>query len=352
MLIFRSLPPATLDVWEPRAQQVRDQVKVALALHPAIDLPKPEPVIYGKRDMAGYSVEKIYFESLPGLYVTVSLYRPAANGSSDTKRPAVMYAHGHWDNGRFYEASPREVKQLLATGAERFESAAINHMQAACVQLARMGCVVLQWDMLGYADSQQLSFDRVHRYGLTVPIYRRPQIVGRSIRPKLRCGGQSVMALQTINGIAAYRMLAGLPDVDPSKVVITGPAAVAHSRSLPQRYCLSCGGAMPAVMVSTGMQGGCTCENACGLRVGTGNVEIAATIAPRPLAMTAADDWTKNMSIDGFPQLQQLFGLYGAKDAVMLHQGTHFPHNYNHVARVALYGWVNRLFDLKLKSPC
>ncbi len=186
---FPFAPPATLDAWETRAQQVRDQVKVALALHPAIDLPKPEPVIYGKRDMAGYSVEKIYFESLPGLYVTGSLYRPAANGSSDTKRPAVMYAHGHWDNGRFYEASPREVKQLLATGAERFESAAINHMQAACVQLARMGCVVLQWDMLGYADSQQLSFDRVHRYGLTVPIYLRPPMVGRSIRRKLRCGG-------------------------------------------------------------------------------------------------------------------------------------------------------------------
>ena len=39
----------------------------------------------------------------------------------------------------------------------------------------------------------------------------------------------------------------------------------------------------PAVMVSTHMQGGCTCENASYLRIGTGNVEIAALAAPRPL---------------------------------------------------------------------
>ena len=41
------------------------------------------------------------------------------------------------------------------------------------------------------------------------------------------------------------------------------------------------GVAFPAVMVSTAMQGGCSCENACYLRIGTGNVELAALIAPR-----------------------------------------------------------------------
>ena len=43
--------------------------------------------------------------------------------------------------------------------------------------------------------------------------------------------------------------------------------------------------AFPAVMVSTAMQGGCTCENACLLRVETGNVEFAALFAPKPLGM-------------------------------------------------------------------
>ena len=54
-------------------------------------------------------------------------------------------------------------------------------------------------------------------------------------------------------------------------------------------------------MVSARMQGGCTCENADYLRVGTGNVEFAALFAPKPLGMTAADDWTKAMPTEGLP---------------------------------------------------
>ena len=45
------------------------------------------------------------------------------------------------------------------------------------------------------------------------------------------------------------------------------------------------------------------CENACLLRIGTGNVELAALFAPKPMAMTAADDWTKEMMTKGYPEL-------------------------------------------------
>jgi hypothetical protein len=99
------------------------------------------------------------------------------------------------------------------------------------------------------------------------------------------------------------------------------------------------------------MQGGCTCENACGLRVATGNIEIAALIAPRPMGMTAANDWTKNMAQDGFPQLQGLYGLYGKKENVALFPSLHYGHNYNHVSRVSMYGWFNQHWDLGLKAP-
>ena len=63
--------------------------------------------------------------------------------------------------------------------------------------------------------------------------------------------------------------------------------------------------AMPAVMVSTAMQGGCTCENASCLRIGAGNVDFAALFAPRPLGLTAADDWTREMETKGFPELDR-----------------------------------------------
>ena len=49
------------------------------------------------------------------------------------------------------------------------------------------------------------------------------------------------------------------------------------------------------------MQGGCYCENCNLLRIDTGNVELAALFAPRPQAMTAADDWTRDMMKDGIP---------------------------------------------------
>ena len=71
------------------------------------------------------------------------------------------------------------------------------------------------------------------------------------------------------------------------------------ARSTPRRR-----SSFPAVMVSTAMQGGCTCENARCLRVGTGNIEFAALFAPKPQGMTAANDWTKEMATKGLPELQ------------------------------------------------
>ena len=107
----------------------------------------------------------------------------------------------------------------------------------------------------------------------------------------------------------------------------------------------------PVVMVSTSMQGGCTCENASLLRVNTGNIEFAALFAPKPQGMNSANDWTKEMSTKGFPELQKLYAAYGKKDNVFLQRGEHFPHNYNAVTRSAFYTFLNRYFRLGQPSP-
>ena len=104
-------------------------------------------------------------------------------------------------------------------------------------------------------------------------------------------------------------------------------------------------------MVSARMQGGCTCENADYLRIGTGNVELAALFAPKPLGMTAADDWTKTMPTDGFPELRKHYELFGAQDKVQLFPFLQFGHNYNHVSRTAMYGWLNRHLGLGMDEP-
>jgi len=346
--------PESAEQWKIRAEALRLQTRVALAVHPLPPLAPPRATIHGRRAMDGYSIEKVILESLAGHFVTGSLYRPlGSNGESDStvKRPAVMYAHGHWDNGRFYEASPAAVKILLATGAERFENAATNHMQAACVQLARMGCVVFQYDMIGYADSQQISFDRGHRWGIGIENPPTAKDRWALFSTTAEGYGQSIMGLQTINTIAALEMLRGLDDVDPDRIAITGASGGGTQSFIATAVETRLAGSLPAVMVSTAMQGGCVCENACGLRVATGNIELAGLTGPRPLAMTTANDWTIKMPEDGFPELLKLYQLIGNPKSVELFTGAHFPHNYNHVTRVSMYGWMNRLFKLGHSEP-
>ena len=113
-----------------------------------------------------------------------------------------------------------------------------------------------------------------------------------------------MMGLQTYNSIRALDWFSGLPDVDPKRIGVTGASGGGTQTFILCAIDPRPAVAFPAVMVSTAMQGGCTCENACYLRVGTGNVEIAALIAPRPLGMTAADDWTKEIATKGLPELQ------------------------------------------------
>ena len=343
-------PPTDLGAWEQRAKELRLQLLVSQGLWPKPELDPVKPKIYGKIEKDDYSIEKVTFESLPGLYVTGNLYRPKKIEAGKLV-PGILCPHGHWANARFYEAPVGEVKQLLATGAERFETAARNHIQARCVQLARMGCIVFHWDMVGYCDSQQISFDRAHRFAKQPAESEVKEDGWLLFSPMAEAHCQSVPGLQTLAGQRAVDLLLSLGEVDPKRIAITGASGGGTQSfigaALDPRISL----AFPAVMVSTGMQGGCTCENSCWLRVGTGNVEMAGLIAPRPLGMTAADDWTRTMPKDGYPELQKLFGLYGAEKKVALFPAIHFGHNFNHVSRVAMYGWVSDHFGLGFEKP-
>ena len=107
----------------------------------------------------------------------------------------------------------------------------------------------------------------------------------------------------------------------------------------------------PVVMVSTAMQGGCTCENAAYLRINQGNVDIAAAVAPRPLGLIAADDWTKELKTKGYPELAVLYKMLGYPDRFEAHFHLQFPHNYNAVNRQHMYSFMNRHLKLGLPEP-
>jgi hypothetical protein len=161
---------------------------------------------------------------------------------------------------------------------------------------------------------------------------------------------QHMMGLQTYNSVRALDWFSELPDVDPQRIAVTGASGGGTQTftlcAIDPRPAVS----FPAVMVSTAMQGGCTCENCSYLRVGTGNVEIAALFSPKPLGMTAADDWTKEMETKGLPELKQHYAMLGAGENVMAKYFP-FPHNYNQVSRGLMYQWLNKHLKLGQSEP-
>jgi len=339
---FPFTPCPTKEAWAVRSEQLRRQLLVANGLWPMPTKTPHNAVVHGRVDRDGYTVERVFLESFPGHFVTGSLYRPKGRTG---RLPGVLCPHGHWPNGRFYDAGAQAIRTSLVEGAERFELSGRYPLQARCVTLARMGCVVFHYDMVGYADSVQLGHGPGYR-----PAMSTPENWGY-FSPQAEAHAENMMGLQTYNSIRALDWLSGLADVDPQRIAVTGASGGGTQTfilcALDPRPAV----AFPAVMVGTSMQGGCTCENACLLRVGTGNVEISALIAPRPLGMTAADDWTKEIMTKGLPELKRHYGLFGAADRVMARALLHFPHNYNYVSRAVMYQWVNKHLKLGLKEP-
>src|SRR5919108_6628322 len=163
---FPFTPSASPEEWAKRAERVRRQILVSLGLWPMPTRTPLNTVIHGKIERDDYTVEKVYFESIPGFFVTGNLYRPKGK---DGKRPGVLCPHGHWNNGRFTDAGEEGVRKEIVEGAERFEEGGRSPLQARCIQLARMGCVVFHYDMIGYADSQQIPTEIAHGFSKQRP---------------------------------------------------------------------------------------------------------------------------------------------------------------------------------------
>ena len=339
---FPFVPPKTKEAWEARAERVRRQLLLATGLWPMPTKSKLDAVVHGKVDRGDYTVEKVFFESFPGHFVTGNLYRPK---QIKGKAPGVLCPHGHWRDGRFYDAGEKELHKQIVVGAERFDPGGRYPIQSRCAKLARMGCIVFHYDMVGYADSVQLP----HGPGVRPSMNTTTDWGYFSPQAELRC--QNMMGLQAFNSIRALDWLASLPEVDTSRIAVTGASGGGTQTFVLCAVDPRPAVAFPAVMVSTAMQGGCTCENACYLRIGAGNVDFAALFAPKPLGMTAANDWTKEMATKGFPELQKLYEMLGAKDRVKLTAYTHFPHNYNYPSRAAMYAWFNRHLKLGFSDP-
>ncbi len=304
----------TREAWLARAAELRQQILVSAGLWPT---PAKQPIkatIFGKMDRGDHTVEKVYFESYPGFYVTGNLYRPK---NSTGKLPAVLCPHGHWAYGRL-------ENQPLHSGPAR------------AISFARQGYVAFSYDMVGYNDSSAITHQFANHNSTGVEAL----------------WGVNLLGLQLWDSIRAVDFLLTLPEVDPSRIACTGESGGGTQTFLLTAVDERINVAAPVNMVSFIMQGGSLCENAPNLRIDTNNVEIAALTAPRPMMMVSATgDWTKNMLTSEYPAVRGIYRLFGAEDKLTAIQ-IDAPHNYNQQSREAVYGWfAHWLLNRQETSP-
>jgi cephalosporin-C deacetylase-like acetyl esterase len=147
------------------------------------------PRIAGKIRMDGFSIEKLIFQSLPGVYVTALVYVPHDN---TRKHPAVLVPAGHASNGKF-------------------------HYQSLSQRLVGRGYVVISWDPLGQGERSQF-WDKTtgkSRYNL---ICGEHAVMGNSAY----LAGANLARWEIWDGIRAVDYLLTRPEVDGERISITG----------------------------------------------------------------------------------------------------------------------------------
>ncbi|MFM7245385.1 MAG: acetylxylan esterase [Planctomycetaceae bacterium] len=334
-------PVRAPDEWARRAALVRARVALAAGLLPMPARPPVKATLHGRIEREGYTIERVTFESFPGHLVTGNLYRPA--GEDASPRPGVLCPYGHWPGGRFMDMPADAVRKELDSGAERFVNGARSPLQARCIGLARLGCVVLHYDMVGFCDSVQCLG---HRHGQRADLDgREPGTWGfGGFEAATRL--QNWFGLQTFNSLRALDLLASLPGVDPGRLAVTGASGGATQTIAVAALDDRLKAAFAASMISTSMQGGCTCENAPYLRLGQGNIDLAALVAPRALGLTAANDWTRDLERKGYPDLLGLWRMLGVPEQFEAHFDIQYGHNYNAVARSHCLRFMDRHLGL------
>lgn len=279
--------------WEKRKCELKSCIWSALRLEHFPKWTDSVPVTSNKRKMDGYEIENFALETLPGVYVCGSIYRP---DDIQGKIPVMICPNGHFREGRYH---PQQ--------------------QYKCAMLARLGSLAVSYDLFAWGESALQFQHECHRKSLA-------------------------MTMQVLNTIRILDYLLTLPYADPARIGITGGSSGgSHSMlitALDDRIRVS----VPAVMLSCYMYGGCPCESGMPVHLcgnGTNNVELASMAAPRPqLIISDGKDWTAGVPEIEFPLVQRVYRFYGKADLV---QNAHFPeegHDYGPSKRIVLYEFI------------
>lgn len=295
----------TANAWKKRAKLICDQILKGTGLEKFPKKCPLNPIIGEKRVYDGYQVQNVAFESLPGVYVTGSLYTPI---NAKGKIPGILSPHGHWSD-------PKDYGRYRPDAQHRFAA------------MARMGAMVFGYDMVGYGQLGEIGWK-----------HRHPEVLKQ----------------QLWNSIRGIDFLISM-GANPKRIGVTGASGGATQTFLLTAVDDRVAVSVPVVQVSAHFFGGCLCESGMPIHKAKGfqtnNVEIAACAAPRPMLLISdGADYTKNTPVVEYPHVKYIYGLLGKSNLV---ENVHFPkeqHGYDYSKRAAAYPFLAKYLGLDLSK--
>ncbi len=270
--------------------------------------------VTGQVERNGVVVEKLHFQSRPGLYVTANLYRPAR---IEQPLPAVLYLCGHG-----------------ATVIDGVSYGNKIHYQHHGAWLARNGYVCLMLDSLQLGEIEGVHHG-THRYDMWWWL----------------CRGYTPAGVEAWNCIRALDYLETRKEVDSKRIGVTGRSGGgAYSwwiAALDDRI----QAAVPVAgitdlqnhVVDGCVEGHCDCM----FMLNTFRWDyplVAALVAPRPLLISNTDR-DSIFPLDGvvrtFEKTRRIYTLLDAKERLGLNISPG-PHQDTQQLRVHAFGWLNR----------
>ncbi|HIT75391.1 MAG TPA: acetylxylan esterase [Candidatus Avipropionibacterium avicola] len=243
------------------------------------------------------TIDRVTFESLPGVVVTATLYRPVGV-DADHPGPAVLFAHGH-----------------------SFEAKGAPHYQSACQMLADAGLTVLAVDPCGQGE-RVLVPDPVEEDTWTWG-------VGEHLRTGMSAwwAGHSLMRWMVTDLMAGVDVLCALPQVDPARIGMTGASGGGTQTTIMMALEPRLAAAAPATYVTsraayqrTGQIQDGEQHLLSGTARGVDHADLLIAFAPKPVRVLAAawDFFVPEGTQQAMERAERAYAGLGALDAVSM----------------------------------
>lgn len=300
-------PPATPAEWQERRTALRQQLLEAWGQFPADPCPL-EPRVLGTLQRDGYRVEKVVFQTRPGIWMTANAYVP----ERPAKMPAVLCVHGHWP------------------GAKQDPV-----VQSRCLGLVKLGFFVLVVDAFG-AGERGLSKALGEYHG---------EMVAATLLPV----GLPLSGLQVYENDRAVDYLLSRPEVDGSRIGITGASGGGNQSMYAGAWDDRFSAVVPVCSVGNYQAylgaACCMCEVVPGALRFTEEWGVLGMTAPRALMVVNATRDARQFSVEearkSLALVQPIYAQYGRPESLK-HAIFESQHDYNRAMREVMYGWMTR----------